>query len=167
MAQAALKLEEPKSKGEWLSESEIAKRVGLHRQTLVARLEDLGYEPDEERSTAKCKVHWFDDEMEFAVKAAKDSLSAAKIRQIRADAQIKELKLAKERGELVAIGEVTDIVQRIVNTLYQEYSVRQPKRVGTALVKAKNIATVRKVLKTDSDRVMKLLRTNFERYIDS
>jgi hypothetical protein len=44
------------------------------------------------------------------------------------------------------MGEVTDIVQRIVSTLYQEYTVRQPKRIGGQLVKAKTIAAVRKTL---------------------
>lgn len=155
-----------KPDGEWLSESAIAKKVGLHRQTLTARLEDLGYEPDEERSGPKLKIYWFDSEMEFAVKSAKDTVSAMKIRQLRADAQLKELKLAEQRAELVPMIEVTDIVQRIVKTLYDEYSIRQPKRIAGQLVKAKNQAAVRKILKTDGDKIMKLLRTNFERFID-
>jgi hypothetical protein len=153
-------------KGEWLSESEIAKRCSLHRQTVASRLEDLGYEPDEERSNAKLKVYWFDDEMEFAVKSAKDTVSAVKIRDLRATAQLKELKLAEQRGELVAMAEATEMIQRIVKTLYDEYAVRQPKRVAGQLVKAKTQAAVRKILKTDGDRIMKLLRTNFERFIE-
>jgi hypothetical protein len=155
-----------KPDGEWLSESAIAKKVGLHRQTVTARLEDLGYEPDEERSGPKLKIYWFDDEMEFAVKSAKDTVSAMKIRQLRADAQLKELKLAEQRAELVPMIEVTDIVQRIVKTMYDEYAVRQPKRVAGQLVKAKNQAAVRKILKTDGDKIMKQLRTNFERFIE-
>jgi transposase len=155
-----------KPNGEWLSISEIAKRCGIHRQTCTSRLEDLGFEPDENRSTAKNKVYWFDTEMEFAVKSAKDTVSAMKIRQLRADAQLKELKLAEQRSELVPMAEVTDIIQRIVKAIYDEYAVRQPKRVAGQLVKAKTQAAVRKVLKTDGDRVMKLLRTNFERFID-
>jgi hypothetical protein len=155
-----------KPDGEWLSESAIAKKVGLHRQTLTARLEDLGYEPDEERSNAKFKVYFFDDEMEFAVKSAKDTVSAMKIRQLRADAQLKELKLAEQRGELVPMNEVIDIAQRYIKTFYEEYAVRQPKRIAGQLVKAKTQAAVRKILKTDTDRIMKLVRTNFERFID-
>lgn len=153
-------------KGEWLSISEIAKRCGIHRQTCSSRLEDLGYEPDPDRSTPKSQVYFFDDEMEFAIKSAKDTVSAMKIRQLRADAQLKELKLAEQRAELVPMVEVTDIVQRIVKAIYDEYAIRQPKRVAGQLVKAKTQAAVRKILKTDGDRVMKLLRTNFERFID-
>jgi hypothetical protein len=153
-------------KGEWLSESEIAKRCKLHRQTVASRLEDLGYEPDPDRSKPKSKVHWFDDEMEFAIKSAKDTVSAMKIRQLRADAQLKELKLAEQRNELVPMVEVTDIVQRIIKTVYEEYVVRRPKRIAGQLVKAKTVAAVKKIEKTDSDRIMKLLKKNFERFID-
>jgi hypothetical protein len=154
-----------KPDGEWLSISEIAKRCNIHRQTCTSRIEDLGYEPDEGRSTPKNKVYFFDDEMEFAVKSAKDTVSAMKIRQLRADAQLKELKLAEQRAELVPMAEVTDIAQRFIKTFYEEFTVRQPKRVAGQLVKAKTQAAVRKVLKTDTDRIMKLVRTNFERFI--
>lgn len=153
-------------KGEWLTESEIAKKVGLHRQTVAARLEDLGYEPDEERSKPKAKVHWFDDEMEFAIKAAKDSLSAAKIRDLRAGTALKELKLAEQRGELVSMVEAIDDMQKIVAWLYQEFTVRQPKRTAPKLVKAKNATAVRTILKADTDTIMKNLRLNFEKFLD-
>jgi hypothetical protein len=151
--------------GEWLSIAAIAKKCGIHRQTCTSRLEDLGYEPDEERSSAKNQVYWFDSEMEFAIKAAKDSLAAAKIRQIRADAQLKELKLAEARGELVPMHEAVELVQAIVSTLNQEYTVRQPKRIGNQLAKTKNIAQVRLLLKKDSDKIMQALRANFEKFI--
>lgn len=166
MGAAALKVNSEPANGEWLSKSAIAKRVKLHVQTVTSRLEDLGYEPDEDRSTPKNQVYWFDDEMEFAIKSAKDSLTAMKIRQLRGQAEKIEMQNAQARGELVPMGEVTDIIQRIVSTLYQEYSVRQPKRIGGQLVKAKTIAAVRKTLKTDGDRIQKMLRTNFERFID-
>lgn len=156
---------EPKETRELIPIVEIARRCGINRQTCAARLDDLGFEPDDS-STAKMQLYWFDDEMLFSIKAAKDSLSAAKIRDTRAAAQIKELKLAKERGELVPMGEVVDLSQRLTKALYDEFAVRMQKRVAGQLVKAKTVAAVRKILKTDADRVFKLVRTNFERYID-
>lgn len=164
MAQAAVKIE---PKGEWLSIMQIAKRCGIHRQTCTSRLEDLGYEPDEERSTPKNQVYWFDDEMEFAIKAAKDSLSAAKIRDLRASTELKELKLAEARKELVPMHEATELVQRIVSTIYQEYTIRQPKRIASQLAKTKNVTAVKLVLKKDSDRIMKQLRENFGKFIEA
>jgi hypothetical protein len=163
MPQQALNLE---PSGEWLSKSAIAKRCKLYVQTVSSRLEDLGYEADEERSSAKNQVYWFDDEVEFAIKAAKDSLAAMKIRQLRAASEKIEMQNAQARGELVPIGEVTDIIQRITKTVYEEFTLRSGKRIDGQLVKAKNIATVRKIRKGDADRVWKMLRTNFERFIE-
>ena len=153
-----------KAKTELLSISEIARRLKLDKTTVRSRLEDLGYEPDDS-STAKLKLYPFNEEMEFSIKSAKDTLSATRIRDLRAAAEIKELKLAEARGELVPMHEAIEIVQKIVGTLYQEYVIRQPKRIGTKLAKAKNITAVKKVLKLDSDRIMKQLRDNFEGFI--
>lgn len=155
----------PEPTGEWLTESEIAKRVGIHRQTLATRLEDLGYEPDTERSNAKSKVHFFTDAMMFEVKAARDEMSAMKIRDMRASAHLKELKLARERGTVVEVAEMVEMVQSVVANLYQEHTVRQPKRIAAKLAKAKNVTEVKKILKVDEDRIMKELRGNFERYL--
>lgn len=161
MGQAAKKLNpEP----ELISLAEVARRCGLHKQTVAARLEDLGYEPDPS-STAKLKLFPFDEEMRFAVKAAKDSLAAAKIHGTRLDNEIKAMKLAEARGELVPMHEATELVQKIVSTMYIEFTVRQPKRIAPKLAKAKNVTAVKKVLKTDTDRIMKTLRENFERFI--
>lgn len=154
--------ETPKS--ELISISEIARRCGIDRATATARLDDLGYEQDES-STPKNKLFAFDDEMLFAIKAAKDSLSAAKLRDMRASAEIKELKLAEARGELVPMYEAIEIVQKIVSSIYQEFTVRQPKRIAPKLAKAKNVTAVKKVLKTDTDRIMKSLRENYERFV--
>ena len=162
MAAVATKQDET---GDLLSISEIAKRLKLDRATVRTRLEDLGYQPDES-STPKLQLYAFDDEMEFAIKAAKDTLAAMKIRQLRAAAVKLEMQNAQARGELVPMSEATDIVQRIVKKLYDEYAVRQPKRVAGQLVKAKTQAAVRKILKTDGDRIMKLVRTDFERFIE-
>jgi len=152
-------------KGEWLSEQEIAKRCGVHRQTLAARLEDLGYEPDPERSNVKLKMHFFTDAMLYEVKAARDELSAMRIRGMRADAEAKELKLAIARRDVVDSSEMVKLMQQIVGHLYQENTIRQPKRIAAKLARAKNVTEVKKVLKADQDRIMKDLRANFERYL--
>jgi hypothetical protein len=162
MAAAAEKLD---GKAELLSISEIAKRLKLDRATVRTRLEDLGYQADES-STPKLQLYAFDDEMEFAIKAAKDTLAAMKIRQLRAAAVKLEMQNAQARGELVPIHEATDFSQRLVKTIYEEIVVRQPKRIAGQLTKAKTQAAVRKILKTDMDRIMKNLRTNFERFLD-
>jgi hypothetical protein len=161
MGQAAEKIER---KAELLSLTQIGKRVNLNRVTVGSRLEDLGYEPDASSTLTK-QLYWFDDEMAFALKSAKDSYAAMKIRDLRAAAQLKEVKLAEARGELVPSYEVVEIVQRIVGTMYQEFTTRQPKRIAPKLARVKSVIEVKKVLKADTDRIMKSLRENFERFL--
>ncbi len=161
MGATAVKIE---AKGELLSKTAIAKRCSLHVQTVSSRLEDLGYEADE-TSTAKNQLYWFDETVEFAVKSAKDSMAAAKIRDLRATYELKELKLAEARGELVPMADAIELVQKIVGAVYQEFTIRQGKRIDPKLAKATNVIAVRKIRKADADRIMKSLRTNFERFI--
>ena len=150
---------------ELLSTFEIARRVGIDRVTAALRLDELGYEPDPS-STANRKRYPFDDEMLMALKQARDTISATRIRDMRAAAQTKEFKLAVMREEYVPMEEVTDIVQRIVSNIYQEFTVRQPKRIAGKLAKSKNVPEVKKTLKADANRIMKNLRENFERFIN-
>lgn len=163
MGKAALKIE---AQGEFLSVSQIAKRLKIDRSVCRNRLDDLGYEPDpQHRSSANHAAYWFDDEMEFAIKSAKDSLAAAKIRGMRAKTALDELKLDEARGVLVPMGEAVEIMQRVVKTVYEEYTTRQPKRIATKLAKATNVTTVKQILKADNARIMKSLRANFEQFI--
>ena len=157
MTQEALKLE---AKGEWLSKSQIAKRCKIDRTVCGRRLEDLGYEPDEERSTPNNQVYWFDDEVEFAIKSAKDSLAAAKIRDLRATYELKELKLAEARGELVNYAKTVEIVQAIIVKMYKEVALAMPKRVGPRAAKAKSAAEATKIIKAEVEKVFARLREN-------
>lgn len=159
MGQAAKKPE-----AELLSISEIARRCGINRATATARLDDLGYEPDDS-STAKLQLFWFDDEMMFSVKAAKDSLSAAKIRDIRASSQLKELKLAEARGELVPMHEAAEMIRSIVGKIYQELTAAQGKRIDAKLAKARTVIEVKKIRNGDNQMIMKRLRANFAEFI--
>ena len=161
-AQRKLKLEAP----ELISISEIARRCGINRATCAARLDDLGYEPDETNPAGpNAKLFAFDDEMMFSLKAAKDSLSAAKIRDIRASSQLKELKLAEARGELVPMADAVERVQEIMTRMYKEFTQQQPKRLASRLAKATTAAAVSKLLKTDTDKIFGRLRENDEQFV--
>lgn len=163
MAQTALKLVDPD--GEWLSIQQIAKRCDIHRQTCTTRLEDLGYEADEDRSSLKNRVYWFDDEMEQAIRSAKDTMSAVRIRKDRADALTKEFNLAKLRGEMVPITDTIERVQSVISRLYKEQTQMQPKRLASRLAKAKTVAEVTRILKADTDKIFARLRENDEQFV--
>ncbi len=97
---------------------------------------------------------------EIARRCGVDRLTCAK----RIDA-LEYVADASSTAKLKLYPFVVEIVQAIVLTVYQEYTVRQPKRVATQLAKAKNVTQVKLVLKKDSDRIMKQLRENFEKFI--
>lgn len=149
---------------ELLSISQIAKKLKLDRTTVAGRLEDLGYEQDPS-STEKLKLFPFDPEMEFALKSAKDTVSAMKIRDLRATAQLKEMKLKEQMGELVPMADAVDDMQKIIAWLYQEFTVRQPKRIAPKMARAKNATAIRTILKADTDAIMKNLQKNFEDFL--
>lgn len=155
MAQPATKIE---PKGEWLSIMAIAKRCNIDRLTCARRLEDLGHEPNEERSNAKNKVFWFDDELQFEIKSAKDSLAAAKIRDLRATYELKELKLAEARGELVPYADALDYFQQMMQKNYKELRLQMPKRLGPRLAKAKTAAECSKLITAEVEKVFARLR---------
>src|SRR5687768_369009 len=142
MAAAVKKTTQP----ELLSTAEIGRRLKLAQPTVKARLEDLGYTPDPS-STANNKLYPFDAEMEFEIKAAKDTASAMKIRDLRASAELKELKLAEARKELVPMGETIEISQKLVAAMYKEFAIHQPKRLAVRVIKCKTAAEVVKLMK--------------------
>jgi hypothetical protein len=161
MGQAAEKLS---SQGELLSISAIAKQLKLDRATVKNRLDDLGYKPDES-STAKNQLYLFTEDMVFEIKAAKDSLSAAKIRQTRAQAEKIEMQNAEARRELVPMHEAIGGIQKIIAAIYQEFKVQQPKRIAQKLAKAKNATEVKKILTTDASRIMKGIGDHLDRFL--
>lgn len=153
-----------KPKYELLPISEIARRCGINRATAAARLDELGYQSDES-STAKNQLFPFDDEMEFSIKAAKDSLSAAKIRDIRASSQLKELKLAEAQGHLVPYADMVDLVQRVFGGMHKELG-RLPGELATRLAKAKTAVDVKRILKHAIERKMKMLRDDSDKVLN-
>ncbi len=161
MAQTAKK--QP-PQGEFLSISDIAKRCGIHRSVCAERLDALAYEPAE-GSNAKLKLFWFDDEMEFAVKSAKDTASALKIRGLRLDNEIKANKLAEARGDLVDFNEITGRVHEVISRMYKEFALHQPKRLAARLARATTAAEVQKILKLDTAKVMSKLRESDESFV--
>lgn len=158
MAATAKKQRPQKTKGEFLSIQKIAFRCGLDRATCRKRLEAHGYKP--EREEAKLKLYWFDAEMEAALTESQDKLTDVKIRKETAAAQLAELKVLQQNGELIAVSEVEDYLHRLFKSLHQEVCVRLPRTVSASMVKAKDAATAAKILSAALNRVFDLVRDN-------
>jgi hypothetical protein len=96
--------------------------------------------------------------MLMAVKSAKDTLSAVRIRDLRAAAQLKEMKLAEARGELVPMIEVMELSQKLHTVVYKHIAIDMPKRLASKLAKAKTPAEVTKIMKLDGEKFLKRIR---------
>lgn len=129
---------------ELLSISKIAMRCGLDRATAKKRLMLAGYEPEQVRE--KEKLYRFDAEMEAALTEVNDKLVDVKIRKETAMAHLAEMKAMQQNGELIAVSEVEDYLQRLFKALHQEVCVRFPKRVAGQMSKAKTAGEASEIL---------------------
>ncbi len=151
----------PKRKTELLTISEIARRVKLDRHTVSSRLKERGCQPDES-SLANKQLFLFDRRMEIALRTErreKDALSAARLRLLLASVELKELNLAKTRGELASVAEMTEIATKFFSVIYREFTMHQPRRLAGHLVRCKTTGEIMKVLRTDTEKFMQRLRT--------
>lgn len=154
MSTAAVKAKAPK--GELLAISKIAMRCGLDRATCKKRLDAHGYEP--EVIKAKEKLYRFDAEMEADLTESQDKLTDVKIRKETAAAQIAELKVKQQMGDLIAVAEVEDYLQRLFKALYQEAVVRMPKRIAASVVKAKTAGEASEMLTVSIGKIFNTVR---------
>lgn len=159
MAQTALKLQAY----ERFSISKLAMRFDMDRVTCKKRLNEAGIQPVEVK--ARETLYELTPRVEVVLGKTDNALEAAKLRKEIADADLKEQKLAQLAGELVPIGDVIDIVQRLFGVMHKEVAVRQPKRLIGRIRKAKTAAAADKVWKVDTDRIFRTLREDFEKVL--
>lgn len=144
------------AKGEMLSISKIAMRCGLDRATCRKRLDENRYEPVEIK--AKEKIYLFDKDMEEVLTEVQNKLTDVKIRKETAAAQLAEIKVREQSGELIAVSEVEDYLHRLFKSLYQEAVVRAPKRLAVSVKKAKTTAEAAEILTTAFGAIFNTVR---------
>jgi hypothetical protein len=148
---------------EELSIQQIALRCGLDRATTKKRLDQHRYEPA--INGKKLKIYRFDAEMEARLTESDTKLTDAKTRKETAAAQLAEIKVAKEIGELASVGEFIDVVQRLFGAMHKEIAVRMPKRLAARLAKAKNPAEISKILSADLNKTFNDLREDHSKFL--
>lgn len=162
MGMAARKIES-KTAFERVNISILAMRYNLNRETVAKRLREAGIEPVEVKS--KEKIFELTPGVTQVLERRNEALEEVKLRGETARTELAEIKVRQASGELVPMADAVELVRNIVLAIYQEFTVRQPKRIAPKLAKSKNVTEVKKVLKADTDRIMKNLRENFERFI--
>lgn len=88
-------------------------------------------------------------------------MSAARLRNLIADVQLKELKLAVSRGELILINDAVEFAYKRLNAIYTELTLRRPKRLARRIAKCKTAAEVTKILKADAELIRTGLQKDF------
>lgn len=147
MGQAALKLQEvPRA-----NISQLAEDFELDRASVRKRIQEAGIEPVEER--AKEKIYEVSPRLAAILSDVKSPLSEAKLRRETAEAEIRELKLAEMRGEMVPMAEVVERFQQGFVRFYKEFALHQPKRLAARLAKTKTAVEASRLLKTDTEKI--------------
>jgi transcriptional regulator with XRE-family HTH domain len=148
------------SKNELLSLTQLAARLHVNRSTLSRKLSGLKFVsgPKGARLYPLAEVAALLDE-------AKDSkLVEARRRKLEAEAGLAELKLRKERGEVVSVADVRSDLTEVFRSLYTRLAVTLPQQLAPRL-QAKTARQVEQLLGAEVGRVFAELRAEHARYL--
>jgi hypothetical protein len=144
-----------------LSISALARLCGRDRATVVKCLKEV--EPAEEK--AKEKLYRLKDAIPAIVAGADAEMDEAKLRKMQAEAELKELNLKREQGEVVEVTEVRAYAQALFRSVQQRMAVRLPRDIAPQLYKAESAAQITEVLQRESGRVFNELRDDHTRFL--
>jgi hypothetical protein len=136
--------------------SEIARLTGFDRATVTRRLE--GLEPVPGKKGAK--DYALCDALPAIIAGQSPDLEEARKRKAFADADLAELKLARERAEVIPIDEVRDALHRLFTNMHQKIAIHYPTSISTQLYKAETARAVTNILRTGLGKIFHDLRTD-------
>ncbi len=143
------------------SVSALARMMGIDRRTLAARLE----EATPLHSSAREKLYRLSDAMQgFIAQPLQGqevaALAESKGRKLAAEAELLELRLGRERGELVPYAEVRDQLHRIFRDFHVRLAKRMPRELAQQLYRAESAAHVTDILQREMDRMFNEFRAD-------
>ncbi len=148
-------------KGELVNTSELARRVGLDRNLVRGKLEGKRVKPRERRSN---EALYDAGEALAALQADGTSgLRKAQTAKTAAEAARAEIKLEKEKGELVSIQDVRADIQAIANEIRLHFVTR-----ASALapqLRGQKVARIEAILREDAEQFFADLRAEHEGYL--
>lgn len=144
-----------------MSISALARLCGRDRATVTKCLKDV--EPAEEKS--KEKLYRLKDAIPAIVAGADAEMDEAKLRKMQAEAELKELGLKREQGEVVEVKEVRGYAQALVQGLHQRVAVRMPGEIAPQLYKAESSAQITEILQHELGRLFNELRDDHRRFL--
>lgn len=145
-----------------LSTSELARETGLNRATVREHLEKKQVKPREEKP--RQKLYDADEALRALQEDDRSGLRKAQTAKTAAEAARAEMKLDRERGELVPIQDVRADVQTIWQRIYQHFTVTAPATLSPQL-RGQKVAQVEALLRRDAEHFFSELRAEQERYL--
>ncbi|HEX3560372.1 MAG TPA: hypothetical protein VHU19_14285 [Pyrinomonadaceae bacterium] len=143
---------------ELLSISKLAARFELDRATVRKRLTAAGAVA--RRETAREKLYALAEVERFLTDVG-DPLDAARLRKIEQESDLLELRLARERGDLVSMQEVGDELQEVFKRLYQKLAVQYPREIAAQLYKAESPGQITDIMRHDMGRIFNEIREDY------
>lgn len=148
------------NKNELLSLTQLAARLHINRSTLSRKLSGLKFVagPKGARLYPLAEVAALLDE-------GKDpQLVEARRRKLEAEAGLAELKLRKERGEVVSTRDVREDLVEFIRTIYNRLAVAMPQQLAPRL-QAKTARQAEAILRAEVEEVFAELRREHARYL--
>ena len=142
--------------------SELAKGFGLDRATVAKRLDEAGAKWVQGK-VGNEKLYLLSDVQSVL---SQDDLEEAKLRKLRADAELSEIKALEKKGEFASIVEFTELTHQWIGWLFTKFDKKFPDIIVTKVAKAKNnpeaVATVRREVQA----VFNEFRANPKKFLD-
>jgi transposase-like protein len=143
--------------------TQLASDFGLDKATVKKRLQEHGIEPVETR--AKETIYEVSPRLAAVLSKVSSPIDEAKLREATANAEIKEIKLAELRGEMVEVNLAIDRMHAVLGKLYKDLSVHMPKHLAARLARAKTVPEVNKLLKLEIGRIFARLKQNDAEFV--
>lgn len=136
----------------------LTRLLGVNRRTLLARLE--GVAPVKEG--AREKLYRLSDAVQGFISHPLRGAEVAGVgeyrgRKLAAETELAELKLQKQRGELVSSADVRDDLVEVIRSLYTRLAVVMPQQLGPRL-RAKTDVQATEILREEVERQFREFR---------
>lgn len=143
-------------RGAQVTQADLSRLLGMDRHTIADRLD--GVESTSKRAKLDC--YPLGDALEAIIAGQSTTLSAAKLRKEEADASMRELKLARERGLLIEVRDVRDKQQKVFTKMFQRFAVQLPGEIKGQLFKCDTPAQVAETLKHSVTKIFNDIRND-------
>jgi hypothetical protein len=138
----------------------LTKLFGVNRRTLLARLK--GAAPVKSGAGGG-KLYRLEDVAQGFISQPlrgreADELAGVRARKLVAETELAELKLKRERGEVVAVADVRDDYHEVFREFHTRFTVTVPQRLGPRLRVATTAREAEEILRVELEREFQEVR---------